>query len=146
MNSAKRKGDKAELEVQGILRDHLGVPARRALGAGRLDDIGDITGVPNTVVQVANYQDVTRAIREKLPECERQQERARALFGATFVRRRGGSYVVVLSVEQFAVLWREAQPVETETFGPFGGPRRPVLRGTVTLADAEDRSVKGRTL
>ena len=40
--SSKRKGDRAELEVQGILRDLLGVPARRALGAGRKDDVGDI--------------------------------------------------------------------------------------------------------
>lgn len=27
-NSSKKKGDRAELEVQGILRDLLGVPAR----------------------------------------------------------------------------------------------------------------------
>lgn len=107
-NSSKAKGDRAELEVQGILRDHLGVPARRALGAGRLDDVGDIHGVPGLVVQVANYQDVVRAIREKVPECERQQAVAGAPFGATFVRRRGGEYVVVMSVDQFCALYREA--------------------------------------
>jgi hypothetical protein len=53
-NSSKRKGDRAEIEVQGILRDLLGVPARRKLGAGRLDDIGDIDGLPDTVIQVGN--------------------------------------------------------------------------------------------
>ncbi len=108
-NPSKAKGDRAELEVQGLLRDHLGVPARRALGAGRLDDIGDITGVPDTVIQVANYADITRAIREKLPACTDQQQRAGTTFGATFVRRRGGEYVVCMTVEQFATLWREAQ-------------------------------------
>lgn len=108
---SKRKGDAAELEVQGILRDHLGVPARRALGAGRLDDMGDIGNVPNTTIQVANYADIGRAIREKLPETVQQQRRAQSLFGALFCRRRGGEYVVVMTVEQFCTLWREAQPV-----------------------------------
>lgn len=108
MNSAKRKGDRAELEVQGLLREHLGVPARRALGAGRADDIGDIHGVPDTVIQVVNYADIGRAIREKVPECERQQAVDHAAFGATFVRRPGGKYVVVLSVEQWCAMWREA--------------------------------------
>jgi hypothetical protein len=105
---AKRKGDRAELEVQGLIRELLGVPARRALGAGRLDDVGDITGVPDTVIQAANYSDLVRAIREKVPECVEQQERAGATFGATFVRRRGGKWVVVLTPEQWATYWREA--------------------------------------
>lgn len=107
MNSSKRKGDKAELEVQGLFRDWLGVPARRALGAGRKDDVGDIDGVPDLVVQVANYQDIVRAIREKVPVCERQQVEANRPFGATFVRRRGGEFVVVMSVPQFMNLYRE---------------------------------------
>ncbi len=107
-NSAKRKGDRAELEVQGLLRDLLGVPARRKLGAGRADDMGDIDGVPDTVIQCVSYADIGRAIREKLPECEAQQARAGATFGATFVRRPGGRYVVVLSPEQWATYVREA--------------------------------------
>jgi hypothetical protein len=106
---SKRKGDAAELEVQALLRDHLGVPARRALGAGRLDDIGDIAGVPDTCVQVANYASLDRAVREKLPTLALQQGRMGATFGALFCRRRGGSYVVVMEPGQFFALWREAQ-------------------------------------
>lgn len=107
-NRSKAKGDRAELEVQGIIRDLLGLPARRKLGAGRLDDMGDIDGVPDTVIQVAAYADVVRAIREKVPECVTQQARAGATFGATFVKRRGGSYLVVLTPEQWATYVREA--------------------------------------
>lgn len=108
-NPSKKKGDRAELEVQALLREHLGVPARRALGAGRKDDMGDITGVPNTVVQVCNWANVTRAVREKPLECEAQQVRAWEMpFGATFVRLRGGDYRVVLTVDQWCALWREA--------------------------------------
>lgn len=129
-NTSKRKGDRAELEVQGILRDLLGVPARRALGAGRLDDVGDIHGVPDTVIQVCDWKDVTRAVRQKPLECEEQRKRggsylvtARAIineqevrevfrgeaqFAATFVRLRGGDYRVVQTPEQWAAMWREA--------------------------------------
>ncbi len=108
MNKLKRKGDKAELEVQELLRDLLGYNARRALGAGRRDDKGDIEGVPMTCVQVAAWADLDRAVREKLPELERQQERAGATFAGLFVRRRGGRFVVVLTPEQWATLVREA--------------------------------------
>lgn len=107
-NSPKRKGDRAELEVQGILRDLLGVPARRALGAGRKDDIGDVWGVPDTTIQVANRKDVAAAVRSKPVECEAQSERAGTQFGATFIRLRGGQYVVCMTPAQFAAMWREA--------------------------------------
>lgn len=121
--SAKRKGDKAELEVQGILRDLLGVPARRALGAGRRDDVGDITGVPDTVIQVAAWaRDFAYGVRRKPLECEEERERAGATHGATFMRLRGGEYRVVLTVEQWATLWREANPSApvTRLFGEDG--------------------------
>lgn len=107
-NYSRNKGSRAELEVQGWFRDVLGVPARRALGAGRKDDMGDMHGIPETVVSVANYADLDRAVREKLPELERQRENAGASFAAMFCRRRGGSYVVVMTPAQFAALWREA--------------------------------------
>jgi hypothetical protein len=115
-NPSKAKGDKAELEVQGLLRDLLGVPARRALGAGRKDDVGDITGVPDTVIQVVNWKDVAKAVRVKPLECEEQRERAWGLssdphaylHAATFVRLRGGEYRVVMTPEQWAAMWREA--------------------------------------
>jgi hypothetical protein len=108
MNRNKRKGDRAELEVQALLRDLLGVPARRKLGAGRTDDMGDIDGVPGTCIQVVNYHDIGRAIREKLPESELQRRRSGCPFAATFVRRPRGRYAVVLTPEQWATLWREA--------------------------------------
>lgn len=108
-NPAKRKGDRAELEVCALLNDLLGVPARRELGAGRLEDVGDIHGVPLTVIQVANRpSDTLRAIREKPLEAERQRRHAGEPFAATFVRLKGGEYRVILTPEQFATWWREA--------------------------------------
>lgn len=107
-NAAKAKGDRAELEVQALLRDLLGVPARRKLGAGRLDDMGDIDGVEDTCIAVANYRDVGRALREKVDPCVTQQARMGAAFGATFIRRPGGQYLVAMTPAQFAALWREA--------------------------------------
>lgn len=108
VNPSKRKGDKAELEVQALLRDQLGVGARRALGAGRKDDVGDIHGVPDTVIQVCNRKDVATAVREKPLEAEEQRRRAGAAFAVTFVRLRGGDYRVVLTPEQWATYFRES--------------------------------------
>lgn len=107
-NRNKAKGDRAELEVQGLLRDLLGVPARRELGAGRLDDMGDIHGVPQTVISCANWASLDRAVREKMPDLERQQANANADFAAMFCRRYGGSYVVVQTPLMWAAMWREA--------------------------------------
>ncbi len=107
-NPFKRKGDKAEREVQALLNDLLGVPARRKLGAGRQDDMGDIDGVPDTVIQVASIARLNVAVRVKPIEAEQQRERAKATHAATFVRLVGGEYRVVLTVEQWTILWREA--------------------------------------
>lgn len=107
-NPQKAKGDRAEREVQGIIRDLTGWPARRKLGAGRQDDMGDMDGVPDTVVQVADYSDLVRGIREKVPGSVEQQARQGATFGCTWLRRRGGEYVVVLTPEQWATYAREA--------------------------------------
>lgn len=104
---SKRKGDRGELEVQGIFRDHLGV-GRRALGAGRKDDVGDIDGIPGLVVQVANRKDVAATVREKPLEAERQRENAGQPFACSFVRLRGGEWRVVMTVDQFFAVYREA--------------------------------------
>jgi len=83
--------------------------------------VGDITGVPNTVVQVADWKEVARAVREKPLEAEQQRMRTRGdsltrtgmwgspVHAATFIRLRGGDYRVVLTPEQWFALWREAQ-------------------------------------
>lgn len=107
---SKRKGDKAELEAAGVLNDLLGISTRRMLGAGRKDDVGDLD-VPDTVVQVANWRDVARAVREKPLECEVQQARAGATFGFSMIRLRGGVWRCVTTPAQMATFWREAQPL-----------------------------------
>jgi hypothetical protein len=105
--SAKRKGDRAELEVQGLLREE-GFDARRALGAGRADDMGDIHGIPGTCIQVAAWNDLSRAVREKLPALERQMQNSKSDWGGLFVRRPGGSYVVVMTPGMWTAMLREA--------------------------------------
>ncbi len=105
---AKVKGDRAEHQAAAILAELTGWPVRRALGAGRAEDVGDLVGFPDTAVQVADRADVLRAVREKPIGAERQRERAGATFCATLVRLRGGVWRVVLTPEQFATWAREA--------------------------------------
>jgi hypothetical protein len=107
-NAAKRRGDEAEREAAAVLSELLGFPIRRKLGAGRLDDVGDLDGFPDTVVQVATWSDALRAVREKPLAAELQRERAESTFVATLVRLRGGVWRIVLTPEQFATWAQEA--------------------------------------
>jgi hypothetical protein len=100
-NPQKRKGDSAEREAAEILTDLLGTPCRRKLGAGRQDDTGDLDGVPDHVIQVANWADTAAAARIKPQGAEQQRINANATHAATLVRFRGGTWRVVLTLEQW---------------------------------------------
>ena len=101
-NPQKAKGDRAELEAAEALTNLLGVPVRRKLGAGRIDDTGDLDGIPGHVVQIANWADTAAAARVKPAEAEQQRINAQADHAATLVRFRGGTWRVVLTLEQWA--------------------------------------------
>ena len=111
-NPQKNKGDKAEREIAGLLVELTGWPVRRKLGAGRADDTGDLDGIPETTVQVKDYRDVLRAIREGLPALRVQQANAGTPFAALLVRRRGGHWAAVMDLDQLAALLREATAPE----------------------------------
>jgi hypothetical protein len=106
-NPQKNKGDSAEREIAKLLDDLLGTGVRRKLGAGRADDVGDLDGLPNTTAQVKNYTDLLRAIREGLADLEVQQANAGTTHGVLFVRRRGGQWIAIQTVEQWATMLRE---------------------------------------
>ena len=99
-NSQKAKGDSAEREAAELLTELLGTPVRRKLGAGRQDDVGDLDGVPNHIVQVANWKDTAAAARVKPDEAELQRINANEAFAVTLVRFRGGKWRAVLTLEQ----------------------------------------------
>ena len=102
MNPQKNKGDKAEREVATLLSELTGKTVRRKLGAGRTDDTGDIEGIPNFAIQVADWKNKNAACLQKPTEAEDQRINLGVDHAATFVRFRGGRYRVVLTPEQFA--------------------------------------------
>lgn len=118
--SSKRKGDRGELEAAALIEQLIGGHVRRKLGAGRAEDTGDIYGVPNTTIQVVSRGTdvVAIGIVRKPLEVEMQRMRAGDDFAATFLRIRGGTWRVVMTVEQWADMWREAT----------GPPPRPTTR------------------
>jgi hypothetical protein len=110
VNPSKRKGDHAEREAAALIAELLGVPARRKLGAGRLDDIGDLDGIPDTTVQVVSRATdvVAVGVVRKPVEADAQAAVAGTTLAATFLRVRGGIWRVVLTPEAWATYWREA--------------------------------------
>lgn len=109
-NAPKSRGDRAEREAAALLTLLLGVPIRRRLGAGRSDDVGDLDGLSDFVLQVADWKDVARAAREKPDGAEQQRSNAQVPHAATLVRFRGGCWRVVLTPEQWARLVLELRP------------------------------------
>ncbi len=105
---SKAKGDRAEREIAAILADQLGINIRRKLGAGRTDDEGDLDGLANVTVEVKSYKDVGRAVRDGLDDVQREQLNAGTPFGVAFIRRPGGRWIAVQTVEQWCALYREA--------------------------------------
>lgn len=101
-NPQKAKGDSAEREAAELLTRLTGFSVRRKLGAGRQDDVGDLDGIPDHAVQVANWADTAAAARIKPRGAQAQADNAGASFAATLVRFRGGTWRVVLTVEQWA--------------------------------------------
>jgi len=116
-NPQKAKGDQAEREIAKIIADLTGWPVRRKLGAGRADDTGDLDGIPDTVVQVKNYRDVQRALRDALDDLPTQVANAGVTFGVAAIRRPGGRWFVAMDVEMWATYAREAStPTEPIRF------------------------------
>jgi hypothetical protein len=107
--ATKRKGNAAERECAGLLSDLLGYNVKRRYNLGTHDDTGDLVGLPNTVIQVADWKDVLRAMREKPLDAEVQRELAGADYAATFLRLRGGMWRVCQTPEQWTAMWRETR-------------------------------------
>jgi len=107
-NPNKRKGDKAEREAAELLTEVTGFECQRNLSAGIPGDVGDIHGLPNCVVQVADWKDKNKACLVKPREVETQRKNAGVDFVASMVRFRGGQWRMVLTPEQFNTLLQAA--------------------------------------
>jgi hypothetical protein len=110
MHPSKRKGDAAEREAVELLHDMFGFHVKRELGAGRLEDAGDIAGMPDLTVQIVSRSTdvVNVALVRKPEEVERQRINRGTTFAVTMVRIRGGKWRFVLTPTQFQTLYNEA--------------------------------------
>ena len=107
-NHSHRKGAAAEREAAGILSDQLGLDIKRKLGAGRAEDTGDMYGIPNTTVQVANWpSNYLASVRVKCEDAEQQAINAGNDFSFAFIRLRGGLWRAVMTPQQIATYVRE---------------------------------------
>jgi len=111
MNPQKNKGDKAEREACALLTEFTPYEVERRFGAGMENDKGDLTGIPDTVIQIANWKDTNAAVLQKPREAEQQRINAKASHAVTLVRykkrpgcKHGDNWRVVLTLGQYARL------------------------------------------
>lgn len=103
--TGKRKGDRAEREAATYLSRLLGSPVRRLLGAGRLDDMGDLDGITGWAIQVADWSDLARAVRVKPLDAELQAaHHGEGYSGCALIRLRGGEFRIVMTPETWSRL------------------------------------------
>lgn len=105
--AAMERGKRAEQAVCRLIEEHTGWKVRRRL-SGRVDDVGDLEGVPETCVQIKSYQNIALGMAEGLKELPAQTAAAGATYGVLFLKRRGPNWAVVMSPETFFALLREA--------------------------------------
>jgi len=110
-NPQKNKGDKAEREACLLLTEFTGYEVERRFGAGMENDKGDLVGIPDTVIQIANWKDTNAAVLQKPREAEQQRINAKASHAVTLVRykkrpncKHGDNWRVILTLEQYARL------------------------------------------
>ncbi|MCC3299487.1 hypothetical protein [Arthrobacter caoxuetaonis] len=88
-NSAKNKGDRFEREAVTALVELLPEFAvenpMRMLGAGRKDDIGDLSVLPDTAVQVRAKKDMGQAIRSSAEDSVKQAANGRVPYALGMV-------------------------------------------------------------
>jgi hypothetical protein len=82
-----RKGAFAERELAALLADLTGYPVERRLKEGRIDDIGDLDGLPGCTAQVKWWINIQKSVATGLPSMLRQQEIAETPYGVLFIRR-----------------------------------------------------------
>jgi hypothetical protein len=123
--SSKRKGDRAEREAATLLTRLLAHPVRRLLGAGRTDDHGDLDGIDGWAVQVADWTDLARAVRQKPLDAELQAAHAGQRHGAALIRLRGGEFRIVMTPQTWATIVTENRPPLPQKQAPPSGPPLP---------------------
>ena len=111
MNAQKNKGDRAEREACIYLTAATGHIVERRFGAGMENDKGDLVGIPDTVIQIANWKDTNAAVLQKPREAEQQRLNAKVDYAITMVRFNkrpgcavGDNWRVVMTIEQYARL------------------------------------------
>jgi len=100
------KGKRGEREVCHLIYEHLGIRCRRGQ-AGHSEDIGDIFGVYGHTIQVADWTDALRAVREKPRAAQAQAIAAGNGYSSAWVRLRGGEWRVVMLPSAWADMARE---------------------------------------
>lgn len=143
-NPNKRKGDRAERELAILLTQLLGKPMRRMLGAGRQDDVGDIDGIDDLVIQAKHWKDITAAITQGITQLEQQQHNKNADHGVLFIKHRKHGWLAVQTIGEWAGHERH-RTEHTRLGATLRESRLPSDPDTTTRETTTDSSVARRS-
>ncbi len=114
-NPQKAKGSAFENLIAKGLRPHLGQHIGRGVAGATLDK-GDISGIPNWVLECKNYTSMPAAISAGLRDLPREMLNAGARFGAVIVKRRGTTdwrkQLVVMEMGTFVEVLKETSGLD----------------------------------
>jgi hypothetical protein len=112
VNRNKNRGSLFEREIVKALRYHGHRFAERAYGAGRPDDVGDISGILGGRVVIEAKDCKAFDLSGWLAEAEKERINARADFGVVVAKRRGKSAqsaYAILTLDTLARLLKEVE-------------------------------------
>ena len=125
-NAAKSKGDRAEREacefLKAIAPNLCLEGAIRMLGAGRMDDVGDLRVFDDVAIQVRNYrvEAIGLALRSSATDSTKQAVNGRVPHGLGLVpvpRARKETVRWLASVEEWPIpLWADGGLIQPEPF------------------------------
>lgn len=108
MSKSKQKGTRAENHVVAYLKKDFPYVERRALAG--INDKGDVTGIPNVVIEIKDHAKIT--LSEWLKELEQEMVNAEADTGVVIAKKRGtldvGDWYAVMPVHVWVSLLKAA--------------------------------------
>ena len=105
--NSREKGARAERELVKLIGDLSGYHVARTRTPGQAADIGDLSGLPQVVIESKDWANNGAAVRAALPQARAAAERIGVPYPTAWIRMVGGFWFVAMEPEIFLAMHRE---------------------------------------